>query len=180
VWIAETENFSGKQKKKNKKPPNIPWMTPDTHSLSIVMEKTRNKIIHNDALILMKVTCLNIGWCRAFRSNTSLLMSVFIGSLALVPFGRVRETSTSRKYATTVCVALGLNIAFLVTLEGGRLRLQWIVVWRHFSRSTFCDISVKRCRDYVVGNFVSGLVRLHNRDRWQDVPFWKIIVWTCS
>jgi len=47
-------------------------MTPDTHLRSVIVEKILNKIIHNDALILMIMTCLNIGWCCAFRANTSL------------------------------------------------------------------------------------------------------------
>jgi len=131
-------------------------MTPVTHLRSIIMEKTFNKIIHNDALILVKVTCLNIDWCCAFRANTSLsprvhsrlsccetstsreyfasYVTVYICSRSFVLFVRVRETSTSREYATSVSVALDLNWVLLVALEGGRLRLQWIVVWRHFSR----------------------------------------------
>jgi hypothetical protein len=55
-----------------KKVTNIVRMTPDTHLRSIIVERTLNTITHNDALILVIVTCLHIGWCCAFRANTSL------------------------------------------------------------------------------------------------------------
>jgi len=62
-------------------------------------------------------------------------VTVYMCPRSFVLFVRVRETSISREYAASVSGALGLNWVFLLALEGGRLRLQWIVVWRHFSRT---------------------------------------------
>jgi len=135
---------------KKKKVKNIARMTPDMHLRSAIMGETLNKIIRNDALVLVRVTCLNIGWCCAFRANNSLSPRVHSRLSCSGVYAKTRlraNTSLLMSLSTYIHAALSCSGVYAKTrLRANTSLLMSLSTYIHAALSCSCVYARPRLR----------------------------------